>query len=1423
MLGFLTTGLVLLLLVLIGVIGYALGLVRGRREGARSTPAVRIDDAATYRAGYLAGHLAGWEDARGQSQRPKVRQRPAAVQQPAPVQVPPAVQVAATAQQLPTVQQSPVVQQQMPFQPAIIPPGFQQTVRIAAPVGVPPSSSRVPAPQGNVVPTQQQPPFQPTLPKPESPEAVAARKEKRDRQNINITLYVASLLLVAAGALFVGTSLPEVLRFVAIWAITILFYASGLIIQRRVPRLRPAAIAFTGTGLALVPVTGLAMYNFALHHGPMAWLVTSLLGTAAYVYAALRLDNKVLALLSLTFVVSTAWSGVSVLGGALVWYFTALIGVAILFTLGALVRPRWLPPLYLRPLVMLHPFVVPFVGLAVSMTPNFLAKGEYPMVMLMCGLYFAVMVLVPSGQQAPSGQHRLLNIYGARVALTLAVLGLVWDVSADSSHVVLAGILCLGVQSVGVAFGGKRLLPRTWWYDAVSCLGLQTVAAVVLTVMLGVGTFQLPEFVPLFIAMPTAMVLGWKLGEGAEFIPAAILVVAAPFVGLLGAWPVTGLLVVAALYWFLLGAIKSRPLRHVYVLAGRVALTLSVTALAAGVFADHPYRSSYTLFAFVAACAVQQLVSALLEANGVRAVGGQASTAGFGGAAMAGLLALPIFDGTSGRPTVAVAVGAVVAAGLVSGWLAFPQGRDRSWSGWRPTMGEFLAPAAATVSGVVAGVAVSRTLANVVLLAAVIYFCATALRLRASLHRQSYWWLARAAGTVLAASAYYDATKDAGFQIADEEVAVGLIVIVVLALQLILPLRAGYLAKSLGPAIIDAGVVLAGMVLCSMFLTLGGASGVLEGWQPGAGATITALAAVAISTTLRAHKLGWLFAPAAMVLLLALRLGNVRDLELLLGIFTAYSGFMVAVTGQRLARGGYLLAVRILSGALVTLVVADFTESAAATSVAVALILILQLPVQLFVQSFLQRRHSDDPFQKAMVWAIPGAQLLLPLVYLLAADYDGGGRWVLLAELAFVPVAAAIAWRTFGARGAQYFGIAGLTAGVITAGPSLGFPADTWLYQPLLDKYHVPWVLLALAVAAIVARAVFPPLNARQVMTGGGSAADVAERLLWLITALTFTAAGGLLAMTTSLSLCGFAVLVLASVLFAASHFEGMPSLYAAAAPAALVGAVAAVDGLLDGRELTAWDSFLPWLIGAAGTGAAMYVVRRLGGPFIASQPWRRNALAATSVTGLGVAAAVGLGRDQTSLVGATLILVSGVLLVIEVTDGKRLAGEITAVATLAGFQRALLFVDGSSPDWFWAAQWYVVAGAVMAGARYLDRQRSEGQLRLAFTAGLLSLTAVGTSFMGTSSQQIYVLVAHAVLLVAGLLLAERMFVWWGAAGVAASVMWALRSYAFAMLAIVALALIVLAIWRLNRKPPAIDGNNPTEERSAASSQDGIR
>ncbi|WP_309073222.1 hypothetical protein [Paenarthrobacter sp.] len=1371
-----TAFLILLLLVIGGGVGFAVGLAKGRRgasSDASSTP-----NQSAYQAGYLAGHLAGWRDAEAKRQ---------AADRPSDVTVMPS-----------------------PASPPVAPYSQSPTLLPARPTMPAPAVRRP-------LPNQAQY-LQPPVAR-ETPEAAAARKAKRDQQNINVTLYVASLLLVAAGALFVGTSLPVLFRFVGIWFITALFYVSGMVIHSRVPRLRPAAVAFVGTGLALVPVTGLAMYNFVLHNGPAAWLVTSLLGTAVYAYTAVKLDNKVLAFLSLSFVVSTAWSGVSVLGGALVWYFTALIGVAILLTVASLLRPKWLPPLYVRPLMVLHPSLVPLVAVAVTFTPQLLSKGEYAWVMLMCGIYFAVMFFVPRAR------YRVQHLYAARAALTLAILGVVWDITADVSSVMLAAVVCLGVQSLAVAFGGRKLLPRFWWYDAVFCVALQLIASAILTVVLEFGAFDLPNYVPLSLTMLTVMAIGWKLGQGVEFAPAMVLGVGGALGGLLGAWTVAALLASAALYWFVRATIRPVASRQYLILAGRIALTLAVPAGVAGMMTGNPDRTAYSLLALVAGAALQQLVSAGFERGGVWLLSPQASVAGFGGAAVAGLLVLPVFDGGAGRPVVAAAVLLVLSAGVAAGLLMFPGTRRAPVArvAWQPTVAEVIAPVTAVIAGGMAAAFVSWTLGNAVLLALLAYFVVTAFRISPSFHRQCYWWLARATGTVLAASAYGDATHDGlSIRLGGEIPAVGLVLVMVAALQLFLPLHAGNRRRYPRASVFDAGAVVVVMAAATAFLSVTPAvawwSVREDSWQPGAAAVATALAAVLVSAVLRSHPAAWIFAPAAFVLLVALRLGEIRDIEILLGIFAAYSGFMMGVVKDRLIRGGYLIGVRVLGGAFITVTVADVTDSPAAVSITLALV----LAIQHVFTSVLRRRGVDVAFQQATVQLTLGAQVLLPFAYLLAGDYDGGGRWVALLQLALVLVSAAMAWRVLAARGSQYFGIAALGVGVIAAGPALTFPASTWLYLPLLDKSQVPVVLLALAVGMIAVRAVFPPEKA-----AAGSAVGAVERGFWLISAVAFTVAGGLLTLGVSFSLTGLSVLVLACVLFAASHFERVPALYAAAAPAVLVGAIPAVDGLLQGLPAGIWSDYAVWLLGGAGSAFLLYALKTFGGPAIRDEDWRGNSLAAAAALAVASSAAVGLGRDETSMLGFILVVATGVLVVAEVPHGKWLAAEVAGLVSVAALQRAVLFVEASRPDWFWAAQWYVIAGAVIAGLRYVKGQRADGLLRLCIAAGALSLTSLGTIVGGTSSQQLYVLVAHVLLLSAGLLLAERVLVWWGAIAVALSIMWSLRSYAFAMLALVALGLIVLAVWRLNRKPPS-NADGPGEggipsDVPPARTHDGIR
>ncbi|MFF1828879.1 hypothetical protein [Paenarthrobacter sp. NPDC058040] len=1358
-----------------GGAGYVWGLVRGRRQGSGKT-ATPMDDAGAYRAGYLAGHVAGWRDAvsRGTGGGPAPGHTPSPAVAPAGGPWQPRVAVP-------------------PVQPSVGSPPPLQPPRTAAAQLAPSSFPGQPLPAWGPPAVQLRPAQAPVPPvRRETPAEAAARKEKRDRQNINITLYIASLLLVAAGALFVGTSLPEMFRFVAMWGITVLFYVTGLVLYPRVARLRPAAMAFTGTGLALVPVTGVAMYNFALHNGPLAWLVTSLLGTAAYVFAAVRLNNTVLAWLSLSFAVSTAWSGVSVLGGALVWYFTALIGLAIVLTLFALVRPRWLPSLYLRPLVVLHPFVVPTVGLAATLTPNFLGKGEYALIMAMCGLYFAVMLFVPAVK------YRVEHFFAARAAFSLAIIGAVWDASADASQALFAAILVLGVQSLGMAFGGGRITPGSWWNDAVSCLGLQFIAGLILSFVLGTGTFDLPVYLPFFVVLATAMTLGWKLREAVAFAPGAVLGGSLVLVPLLGAWSVALMFATAAVYWLSLAAVVRGAFGRAFVLSARIAFTVAVPAAVAGFSMGHTERPAFTVLACAIAAGLQQVVGGLFERGGIPALAPRVTTGLFGFAASAALVALSFLDALPGHPIVVAGVLAVLSSGIAAGWLAFPRNFLRKTAGvqgpvrWRLNTAELLAPAAAVVSLVVSAAVVSRGLANLVLAAVLAYAVATALRLPISLHRRIYGWLARAAATVLAGSAYADLLNSGfGLHLAGEDLAVATIVLSVLAAQILLVLFAWGRGRQQGAATADVGLLLAGMAMVTTsFNDWTGlpALGSFGGWQPGAGAILTAAAAAVCSAVLRRRTVAWVFAPAAMVLTLLLRAGHLPDAEILLGIFVAYGCLMVVVNGQELVRGSYLLAVRVLSTALVAVAAVDLSDSSAVAWVAVAAFLFLQIALHAGFRTWLR----EIPFQRPALWCTLGLQLVIPFGYLLAGDYDGGGRWVVLLALALAGLAAVLVRITLQTPNALYVLMAAATAIVAAAGPTLVFPSTTFLHQAVLDRFQVPIAFMALAAAVTLAKVFL-----RQRDPGAGTAV----RWMWFTAAMVFAGAACLFSLEATSGLTGAAMLTISLVFFVGSHVGSAPSFYAGAAPSALVGAVTAVDGVLFTGAGGPWRDFLPWLVGGVGAGLAMYGLARLGGAAVVGQPWRRNALAATALAAFAAAAAVGLGHDATALVGAFLVVMAGAVVVAEVPAGKHAAAEMCAVVAVGAFQRAVLFTDGAQPDWFWLAQWYVVAGVVVAGVRYLRGHRDEANLRLGTTSGILSLSSVATIFFGTPTQQVYVLAAHAVLLGVGLLLSERLFTAWGAAGVAASVMWALRSYAFALLALVALALIVLAVWRLNRRP----------------------
>lgn len=1401
----------------------------------------------SYEAGYRAGHLQGWLDAVAKLQASGQPGPPVtgSLSSGAP-DSPLTERTTAAASSAPT----PVASVPADVSISVVPFDVSISVMPAPAASVPADVSIPVAPAPPVSPASPAVPMPPRIP-PQSPAASfqaypetaaerQARREKRDRQNINITLYVASLLLVAAAALFIGTSLPPMLRFAGVCAVSALFYGAGFALYARVPRLKPAAVAFAGTGLALVPVTGLALYNFALHNGPAAWLITSLIGTAAYIAQAVRLESRVLVYLSLTFVASTAFSGVSVLGGALVWYFVVLIAVAALLTGLALARPEWLPPVYARPLMVLHPLVVPAVAAASTCVPLLLNKAEYALVIGMCGTYFALMAAVP-------GRFRLLNFYASRAALTVAAAVGIWHLTGRGSDALLAAAVLFAAQAMGLALSSARLTvwfpepqqtvssatgnsPDTtgqrWQVDAGATFALQLAATAAFGAEgVAAGFFRglvygaiggggrVPLWIPIALSLATGMVLAVRWAGRAEWAPVAALALAGIASPSMGAWPLAGMLVLAAGFWAIRGIYAAGDFRGRLVLGARLALTFAVPVTVAAVMDDDPARAEASVFALLLALVCQQLLTAFLERAGVRTLAPEATLGVFAAGGALVLIGLPFLETWPDHGLTAAGLFIQLAAALVIGALVVP--RPATERDWAATMWEAMPLGMSAVAASVAFRAVSQGAGNVALLLVVAYLLVTAMRLRLRQHRWAYWWFARAAGTVLALTGFHQLQQNGGpVVIADEVLRPAMVLVAVLALQLCLPLGAAIRRRAPRGVLADAGVILLFQLAGSASLAQAGSAD----WQGTSAAALVAAGAAAAGYVFRREAGAVWVAPVAIGALLAFSGGDLLRVELILGIFAVYSTLMVVAEPQRLQKGWYFVAARVLTAGLALVLSYDITASPTAVSVTFALVLAAQHAVRWVMRS----RLADVPFQQAAVWITLAGQALLPLAYvmrqggmgLLAPDADGG-RWVVLLELLLLLVSAVVARKLFIARGALYFTVYAVLLGVLALGPLFTF-GGTFLVFPVLTHTGTAVALLGVALLAAAAGILRRRRNERQ--QGGrqqnerqpSPGPEDIEHWLWLVTAGSFAGAALLISPLAADWVAGAAVLVLSVVCFSASHVEDLPVLYPPAALAALGGSVVLASEVSP-DVAGDWGGFLPWLTGAGVASAALYAVRLIRSGPLQEDGVRRWSLAGAAFLGLVPVALAGIRHDATSWAAAAVVAAAVGISYREAPErARRTALEVGALLLTIAVQRAAIFeLDGpvgrtgrsliGLPDPFWVVQWYVVLAALLGALRYVSGNLTTGRFLVGAASVLLSLTGLGVVFGGTGGQQLWVLVLLALLLVAGLGLGERLFVWWGAAGVAACILWAMRQYTFLLLAFIAVGLIVFAVWRLNR------------------------
>lgn len=917
---------------------------------------------------------------------------------------------------------------------------------------------------------------------------------------------------------------------------------------------------------------------------------------------------------------------------------------------------------------------------------------------------------------------------------------------------------------------------------------------------------QVPLWLPVLMLLVTTFVVAARLHGVAEAGPYGALALAWLASPGLGEWDLAAMLVLAMAVWLVRGALSHGARRRMLLFSARAAATAAVPATAAAMTVGTV--QVHAVWASLAAVAVvQQLLSAVLHRAGHATLAPQATIAAYASLGVVAVAVMAAVDVTPGNGLALVCMLGQLAAAAVVGLLLVP--RPAEAATWQPSVGEVLPLVVAALMVEFAFRWVSLAAGNTALILVLAYLAATGLRLPARLHRWGYWWLARLTGTLLVLTGFEQLARTAGTPVIGGEALLPVTVFsATLLVQMALVLGSHVLHRAPRGIVVDSGLV----ILLQLV-----ASSLLVPTHEGSGQALLVPAAALLSAAFAGYVLrrergsAW-FVPPSFVVLVGLSLGNLLLAEVLLTIAALFAAVMVAAAVQAVHKGWYFVAARVLTAALAVVLSHDITASAAAVSVTFAVVLAAQHGVRWAMRFRLQ----DVPFQQAAVWITLGGQALLPLAYALesASSVDAGVRGILLFELALLLVSAGVARGLFAARGALYFGVYALLFAVLALGPAAGSGAAPLSYTGTAG------VLLVLGLLAV---------GAGVLWHRAFGAPQGAERWLWLTAAGSFTVAALVLGPAADEWIAGAAVLAMATVLFVASHLERIPVLYSPAVTAILAGAYLLAEAAL-GNSGGAWGAYLPWLAGPGLAAGGLYMARQAAAGQLVHDSVRRWSLAGSSFLGLGATAMAGLPADATSWAAACLVVGAAAVALFEAPAAhRRVVAEIGVSTVVAAVQRAAIFdvdavraaggtgvvvISAGLPDPFWVAQWYVVLGGLVAAFRYRTGHRRIGRALTGATALLLTLTGISVVFTGAGGEQLWLLVMLAALLAGGLVVGERIFVRWGAAGIAACILWAMREYTFALLALIAVGLIAFAVWRLNRTAGQ-DGTAGREDSTA--------
>ncbi len=176
------------------------------------------------------------------------------------------------------------------------------------------------------------------------PEPLSPPPPKIELDNVSLLLYFGAFLFVASVSLFIvfGGANGAVRTF-AVLAVTAALYSTGIWLFRSKPKLEQAGVAFSGIGMTIAPLSGVAAYNylFAQTNGPAVWFVTSLLCMGMYAHALWVFRRPLVSYILIFTFLSLFESGVSIISAPIYYFGWAMALVGIILSIASRLKGFW--------------------------------------------------------------------------------------------------------------------------------------------------------------------------------------------------------------------------------------------------------------------------------------------------------------------------------------------------------------------------------------------------------------------------------------------------------------------------------------------------------------------------------------------------------------------------------------------------------------------------------------------------------------------------------------------------------------------------------------------------------------------------------------------------------------------------------------------------------------------------------------------------------------------------------------------------------------------------------------------------------------------------------------------------------------------------------------------------------------------------